>query len=477
MTNLSLPVAEEVPVSRIVVIGGVAAGMSAASQARRRQPGAEVVVLERGPYVSYAACGMPYNIADAGRSMGDLVVLTPDDVRERDIDLRLRHRAVGVDVGRQVVSAQDLEAGRTVEVAYDALVLATGAAPIHPPIPGLDHPGVFVLRELTDGEALKRRLAETRPERAVIVGAGYIGLEMAEAFRDRGLEVTVVEKMEQVAPGYDAPIAGLVAEALRRHGVSVQTGVTVQAVEEGEGGGLSVRTDRGSLSADLVLVSVGIRPRVELARLAGVRLGETGAMSVDDRMRTSVPRVFAAGDCAEARDIVTGRPVWVPLGPTANKQGKVAGANAAGADERFAGVVGTAAFKVFDLEVARSGVTASEAKRVGLDVITAISRQGSRARGYPGASPLTTVLTAEIGTGRLVGAQMAGAGVVAKRIDVLATALAAGFTVEQIEGLDLSYAPPFAPVYDPVLIAASVARKRLAGAARKEPAAAGRTGS
>jgi NADPH-dependent 2,4-dienoyl-CoA reductase/sulfur reductase-like enzyme len=460
-------------VSRIVVIGGVAAGMSAASQARRRQPGAEVVVLERGPHVSYAACGMPYNIADAPRSLGDLVVLTPKDVRERDIDLLLRHRAVGVDVGRQVVTAQDLEAGRTVEVAYDALVLATGAAPVHPPIPGLGHPGVFVLRELTDGEVLKRHLAEAKPRRAVIVGAGYIGLEMAEAFRDRNLEVRVLEKMDQVAPGFDSPVARLVTEALEGHGVSVQTGVTVHAVEEGEGGGLAVRTDRGSFSTDLVLVSVGIRPRVELARLAGVTLGETGAIAVDDQMRTSVPRIFAAGDCAEARHVVTGRPVWVPLGTTANKQGKVAGANAAGAAERFAGIAGTAAFKVFDLEVARTGLTASEARGVGLDVITAISRQGSRAHRYPGASPLTTVLTVETGTGRLVGAQMAGAGVVAKRTDVFATALAAGFTVEQVEDLDLSYAPPFAPVYDPILIAASVARKRLAAAARREMAAAG----
>jgi NADPH-dependent 2,4-dienoyl-CoA reductase/sulfur reductase-like enzyme len=464
-------------VSRIVVIGGVAAGMSAASQARRRQPEAEVIVLERGPHVSYAACGMPYNIADARRALDDLVVLTPADVRERDIDLRLRHRAVGVDVGRQVVSAQDLQGGGSVEIGYDALVLATGAAPVHPPIPGLDRQGVFVLRELTDGEMLKRRLGEEKPGRVVIVGAGYIGLEMAEAFRDRGLEVTVVEKMDQVAPGYDPTLARLVADALEGHDVTVQTGVTVQAVEEGDDASLAVRTDRGVLPADMVLVSVGIRPRVELARSAGVALGETGAIAVDEEMRTSVPGIFAAGDCAEARHIVTGRPVWVPLGTTANKQGKVAGANAAGGAERFAGIAGTAAFKVFDLEVGRTGVTASEAAGLGMDVVTAISRQGSRAHGYPGASPLTTVLAVQAGTGRLLGAQMAGAGVVAKRIDVFATALAAGFNVDQLEELDLSYAPPFAPVYDPVLIAASVARKRLAAAARKETATAGRVGS
>jgi NADPH-dependent 2,4-dienoyl-CoA reductase/sulfur reductase-like enzyme len=460
--------------SRIVVIGGVAAGMSAASQAKKRQPEADVVVLERGPHVSYGACGMPYNIEDPARTLDDLVVLTPADVRERGIDLRLRHRASGVDSGRRVVTVQDLQGGTTVELDYDALVLATGAAPIQPPIPGLDQPGVFVLRELTDGQVLKQHLAEAQPTRAVIVGAGYIGMEMAEALRGRGLAVTVVERMDQVVPGFDPVIAALVADALGRHGVSVETGVTVQTVEEAGGDGLRVRTDRGPLSTDLVLVAVGIRPRVGLARSAGVALGETGAIAVDDGMRTNVPGVFAAGDCAEARHIVSGRPVWIPLGTTANKQGKVAGANAAGAEERFAGVAGTAGFKVFDLEVARTGLTSAEAAGLGIDVVTAVSRQSSRAHGYPGANPITTILAAERGTGRLIGAQMAGVGVVAKRIDVFATALAAGLTVEALEDLDLSYAPPFAPVYDPVLIAATVARKKLQAAARKEAATVGR---
>ncbi|MCG6926318.1 MAG: FAD-dependent oxidoreductase [Acidobacteria bacterium] len=462
--------------SRIVVIGGVAAGMSAASQAKRRQPDDDVVVLERGPYVSYAACGMPYNIEDPARTLDDLVVLTPADVRERGIDLRLRHRASGVDSGRRVVTVQDLEVGTTVEVDYDALVLATGATPVQPPIPGLDKRGVFVLRQLTDGQALKQHLAEARPARAVIVGAGYIGMEMAESLRSRGLAVTVVERMDQVTPGFDPVIAALVTDALGRHGVSVETGVAVQAVEEAGGDGLTVRTDRGCLPTDVVLVAVGVRPRVELARSAGVALGETGAIAVDDGMRTNVPGVFAAGDCAEARHIVSGRPVWIPLGTTANKQGKVAGANAAGATEVFAGVAGTVGFKVFDLEVARTGLTATEAASLGIDVVTAVSRQPSRARGYPGANPITTTLAAERGTGRLIGAQMAGVGVVAKRIDVFATALAAGLTVEALEALDLSYAPPFAPVYDPVLVAAAVARKRLQAAARKEAAAVGRVG-
>ncbi|MGD8895429.1 MAG: FAD-dependent oxidoreductase [Acidobacteriota bacterium] len=463
--------------SRIVVVGGVAAGMSAASQAKRRQPEAEVVVLERGPYVSYAACGMPYNIEDPARTMDDLVVLTPADVRERDIDLRLRHRALAVDPSRGTVTVQDLGGGGTVDLAYDALVLATGAAPILPPIAGLDQPGIFLLRELTDGQALKRHLAETRPARAVIVGAGYIGMEMAEALRRRGVAVTVLERMEQVVPGFDPAIASLVVDALQRHGVTVDTGVTVESVEEGDNAGdarLTVRTDRGLVPTDMVLVSVGVRPRVELARSAGVALGETGAIAVDEEMHTSVPGVFAAGDCAEARHIVSGRPVWIPLGTTANKQGKVAGANAAGAAERFPGVAGTAAFRIFDLEVGRTGLSPTEAARVGLEAVAAVSRQPSHAHSVPGASPITTILSVDRKTGRLLGAEMAGVGVVAKRIDVLATALHAGLTVEALVELDLSYAPPFAPVYDPVLIAAAVAQKRLHAVRRQEAAASGR---
>jgi len=455
---------------RIVVIGGVAAGMSAASQARRRQPEAEVVVLERGRHVSYGACGMPYNLEDPARSMEDLVVLTPEKVRERGIDLRTRHEVLALDPAARTLTVRDLDADRTGTLAYDALVIATGASPVRPPIAGIDLPGVFFLRELRDGQALKRHLAEARPERAVVVGAGYIGVEMAEALVKRGLGVTVVEKLGQAVPGFEPAIAEAVREELEGHGVAVETGVTVQGIERA-GSGLAVVTDRERYPAGLVLVSVGVRPNVALAKAAGIRLGETGAIAVDPGMRTSAPGVFAAGDCAEARHLVSGRPVWVPLGTTANKQGKVAGANAAGADETFAGIVGTAAFKVFDVEVARTGLGFEEAKRLDRDAVAALSRHASRAHGYPGGRTNTTVVVAERGTGRLLGAQMVGE-TAAKRIDVFATALHAGMSVEDVEGLDLSYAPPFAPVYDPVLIAATVARKEAAaGRAVPVPAA------
>lgn len=461
---------------RVVVIGGVAAGMSAASQAKRRAPGASVVVLERGQHVSYGACGMPYNLADPGRRMDDLVVIPAERFRaERGIDVRTRHEALAVDVGRRVVSVADLDGARRYELPYDALVIATGARAVRPPLPGMDLPGVFVLRELHDGAAMKRHLAEAAPRRAVIVGAGYIGMEMAEALRGRGLEVTVLEKVDQVLPGFAPQIVERVAAELARNGVRVETGVSVRELRR-EGGALAVVTDRGAHAADLVLVSVGVRPSVALAESAGIALGPTGAIAVNDRLRTSAPDVWAAGDCAEAAHLVTGRPAWIPLGTTANKQGKVAGANAVGADERFAGIVGSAAFKVFDLEVGRTGLGPADAARAGLDAIAAASTHRSRGHAYPGSKDVTTVLVAERGSRRLLGAQLVGGEGVKGRVDVLATALTARLRVDDLEQLDLAYAPPLAPVYDPILVAAGVTAKALESGTPGEqvPAAIGR---
>jgi NADPH-dependent 2,4-dienoyl-CoA reductase/sulfur reductase-like enzyme len=440
----------------VVVVGGVAAGMSAASQAKRRRPEAEVVVLERGPYVSYGACGMPYNLEDPARDIEDLVVLRPDDLRERGLDVRTGHDVRRVDPKAKHVEVTVAEATST--LTYDRLILATGASARRPKkIPGIDRPGVFLLRELTDGAAIKAFLEHHTVRRAVIVGGGYIGMEMAEALTGRGIDVTVVEQLDRILFGFQPEISAVADEALARHGVKVRTGTTVTAIDED----LRVHTDGETLDADLVLVSIGVTPNVDLAREAGVALGPTGAIAVDDAMRTNLADVFAAGDCAEARHRITDAATWVPLGTTANKQGKVAGANAVGGDETFAGILGTAAFKVFDVEVGRTGLSPAEAEAAGIDARAVVSRHGSRGHAYPGAGTLTTVLVVDAQTGRLVGAQMAGVGAVATRIDVFATALAANMTVADIERLDLAYAPPFAPVYDPILIAATVARKAL----------------
>lgn len=453
--------------NRIIVIGGVAAGMSAASQAKRRDTQAEVIALERGPYVSYGACGMPYNIGDSDRDMHDLVVITPSQFRhKRGIDVRVRHEVLAIDIQARRVQVHDHTESHDYELAYDQLVVATGAAAIKPALTGIDLPGVFLLRELTDGEAIKSYIAHSGARRALIVGAGYIGMEMAEVLTQRGLAVTLLERAPQVLPGFEPVIANIVAEALARHGVQVVTSVTVTGIQR-EDDRLTVQTDNKPVVADLVLVAVGVRPNVALARTAGIALGATGAIAVDDHQRTNIAHVYAAGDCAEAYHRVLQQPVYIPLGTTANKQGKVAGANAAGADMTFAGIVGSAAFKVFDLEVARTGIGAAEIQQHGLEVVSAVSHHSSRGHHYAGATNITTVMFVARASGKLVGAQMVGADTVAKRMDVLATALHADMNLAQIEALDLSYAPPFAPVYDPILIAAGVARKALARAGGK----------
>ncbi len=448
---------------RIVIVGGVAAGMSAASQARRRNPKAEVIVLQRGGYISYSACGMPYNIGNPDRNIEDLVILGVDSARnERGIDVRTGHDVVSIDPVGKTVAVLQIDDARGYELAWDKLILATGASAVRPKLPGVDLPGVFVVRELEDADAIKSYLQKTAVTKAIIVGAGYIGLEMADSLHGLGVEVALLEKGGQILPGFASAIVDAAGQELVRHSISVRTGVDLRSIEA-MGADLVVNTDAGSVSGQIVIVAVGARPNVELAESCGVRLGITGAIAIDDGMRTNVPNIFAAGDCAEARHLVLERPVWIPLGTTANKQGKVAGANAAGADEVFGGIVGSAGFKLFDLEVARTGLGEKDIAGAGITAVTAVSHHHTRARNYPGDKPITTVIFVEAGSGRLLGAQMIGAeSSVAKRVDVFATALHAKMTVGQVESLDLSYAPPFSPVYDPILIAASVGLKELA---------------
>lgn len=447
----------------IVVIGGVAAGTSAASQAKRRLPSAEVILLERGSTVSYGACGIPYNLQEPLRPIEDLIAISAERFRsERQIDVRLHHEVLAIEPDARRVRVHDRAQGREYALDYDELIISTGAEPVPLKLPGHDFPGVFLLRELSDGADIKRYLAEHAPRSAIIVGGGYIGMEMAETLRARGLSTRVLEKGPEIVPGFDPQIAQLVRDELAQQEVSVETGIELQAIEWAKDSQLfSVRTDRARFTADLVLVATGIRPNVALAKAAGVRLGESGAIAVDDHQRTNLPHVWAAGDCAEAQHRVTGKSAWIPLGTTANRQGKVAGANAAGGDDRFAGIVGTGVFKVFEMQVARSGLGPSELKKLGIDAVVAGSTQMSRASSVSGGQAIRTVLFVERGSGRLLGAQMAGRDGVGGRIDVYATALTAGMTVQQIEGLDLAYAPPFAPVYDPIAIAATVAKKAL----------------
>lgn len=449
---------------RLCVVGGVAAGASAAAKARRANPTWDVHLFEQGSHISYGACGIPYLIAGLVRRPEDLIARRPEQFEQQGVHVHLAHRVTEIEPGNGRVRVADLAGPEERWEGYDALVLATGASPIRPGFPGIDLAGIHTLRTLEDGVALLRAL-EATPRRAVIVGGGYIGLEMAEALRARGVEVTVVELATQVMLSLDAEMAGLVEQEVRSHGVDVQLGNAVEGFA-GRGRVERVLTQRGTLGADLVVLAIGVRPEVSLASAAGVELGSTGAVAVDERMHTSVEGILAAGDCAEARHRVTGRPAWIPLGDTANKQGRIAGQNAVepaetrvGDQARFGGVVGTAVAKVFDLTAARTGLTAREAREQGLSASVTRVKAPSRAHYYPGGSPIHVQLVLEEGSGRLLGGQLVGREGVAKRVDVLAALLHMGGDLDDLAGLDLSYAPPYSPVWDPLLVVANVARK------------------
>jgi NADPH-dependent 2,4-dienoyl-CoA reductase/sulfur reductase-like enzyme len=388
--------------------------------------------------------------------MDELVVRTPAEFRaKQDIDLRLRHEVVGLDLDRGDATVRDLGGGSEYRIGFDTVVLGTGARPVRPDLPGIDAGNVFGVQTLDEGEAV-RSAVDNGAKQAVIVGGGYIGLEMAEAFVHRGLTVTVVEASEQPMSTLDPDMGAMVAEAVRGLGITLRTGEPVQGIESGPDGTVrAVRTPAGELPADIVVLGLGVRPNVEIARDAGVALGRTGAICTDVRMRSvSHPQVYAAGDCVESVHRVSLAPVYVPLGTHANKQGRIAGINIGGGYATFPGVIGTAATKVCELEVARTGLREADAEAAGFRFVTATVESTTRAGYYPDAGPITTKLLAEKRSGRLLGAQILGREGAAKRIDVLATALWNEMTVEEIAGLDLSYAPPFAPVWDPVLIAA-----------------------
>jgi len=444
---------------RLVVVGGVAAGLSAALRARRLDPDLDVAVFERTGYCAYSACGLPYLVGGAIADHRALVARTPADLAKEGVTVALRHEVTGIDLAAGRVRVRDLDGGTERSEPFDALLLATGGR-ARIPFPGMDLPGAFHVRTVEDGLAISAFVTAEAPARAVIAGGGYIGLEMAEALAARGLAVTVVEMLPHVLPLVDGDIAAGVEAELARHGVDVRTATRVEAVE-GDGRVRRVvlaGADGGGgddvLDADLVIVGVGISPDSSLAAECDVPLGVRGAVAVDGGMRTGVEGVWAAGDCAETRHLLHGRPAYVPLGTTANKQGRVAGATIAGRDETFFGVVGTAALKVFDRQVARTGLSELEAGDAGLEAVAATIVHRSRAGYYPGATPLQVKLVAERRSGRLLGAQLAGTEGAPLRVDVVAGALHAGATVADLAAFDLAYAPPFAPVWDPLLIAA-----------------------
>jgi NADPH-dependent 2,4-dienoyl-CoA reductase/sulfur reductase-like enzyme len=443
---------------RLIVIGGVAAGMSAAAKAKRVNPHLEAIVYEKGPHISYAACGMPYYIAGDVPDYRSLFARTPEQMAQQGVRVHLHHEVVTIDPSSQTVTVRDLENEREFSSEYSQLVIATGARPARPSLPGADLEGVFVLRSLLEGLALKDFIATRQPRRALIIGGGYVGVEMAETFRRLGLEVSMLIRSGHVMrTALDNGIRAVLVGELERHGVELFRGEAISL--EGERRVEAVVTNDSSIPCDLVLVGVGARPETELACAAGVALGQTGAIATDGHMRTNVPNVLAAGDCAEAYNLVPERQDYMPLGSTANKQGRVAGTNAAGGEASFRGIVGTMVARAFDLTVARTGLTYAQAEADGRDARTTTIKDRDSSRYFPGSAELHVSLVVENGTDRLLGGQIVGRKGVAKRIDVLATALHHRFTVQDLQQLDLSYAPPFAPVWDPILVAANVAAR------------------
>ena len=438
--------------TRMVVVGGDAAGMSAASQARRRRSPEEleIVAFERGRHTSYSACGLPYYAGDIVKDWRDLVARTPEEFAGQDIEVRTRHEVDAIDLEARRVRVRDLDGGRVVEEPWDVLVVATGSEPLRPPIDGVDLPGVYGLSVLQDGIEL-RRAVDAGPERAVIVGGGYIGLEAAEALVKRGIPTALVEAAPQVMGRMDPDMGELVSQAVRDIGIELYLEEEVEAIE-GDDRVRAVRTAARTLDADLVVLGLGTRPGVGLAKAAGVELGRSGAIAVNPRMQTRHEGVWAAGDCAEARHLVSGEPVSYHLGTIANKQGRVCGINIGGGYATFPGVLGTAVSKVCDVEVARTGLSEAELGPLGLQWEQAVVESTTRAGYFPGAEPLRAKVVAERRSGRLLGAQIVGREGSAKRIDVFATALWNQMTVAEMVNMDLSYAPPFSPVWDPVLI-------------------------
>jgi len=430
--------------------------MSAAAVARRRRSAdeLEIVAFERGDHTSYAACGLPYYVADLVGAAERLVARSPDQHRAHGIDVRTRHEVVGIDLDQRCVTVRDLDADADHAEPFDHLLVATGATPVRPALPGVDADGVHGIQSLADGMSLRADLDDHPHERAVVVGGGYIGLEMAEAMKLRGLDVALVEMAEQPMATLDPDMGALVADALRATGVDLHLGETVEGFEVEGGRVRAVATSAGELAADLVVLGLGVRPRSGLAAEAGIVVGPSGGIATDRQMATSEAGVWAAGDCVETYHRVSRRPVAIALGTHANKQGRVVGLNVTGGYATFPGVIGTAITKVCEFEIARTGLGEGEARRAGFEPVVARIEASTRAHYYPGANPITVKVVAERGTGRLLGGQIIGREGAAKRVDVLAAAIWNEMPAEEFSQLDLGYAPPFSPVLDPVLIAA-----------------------
>ncbi len=444
---------------KIIIIGGDAAGMSAASQIKRQKSGYEVIVFERGDYISYAACGIPYFVEGAVGDMHDLVEVTPEEARQkRKVDLRLGHNVLAIDPAKRTVTVES--GGSRFDESFDRLIIATGARPQTMGVEPGRYSTVFTMNDLYDAARIKDFIAAHKPRSIAVIGGGYIGLEAVESFREQGIETTLVHRREDLHRAFEKEISDIIKNKLSEKGVNLRLGHSFSGLEQ-KGDKIGIIRDTDVIEADAVLLAIGVVPNSELAEAAGITLGAGRAIRVNEFMQTSIDTIYAAGDCATSNMTNFGIEVHAPLALKANKQGLLAGMHIAGEEQPFAGVMNASITKIFDLGVARTGLSFAQADELGLEPEKVMVTSRDRARYYPGSAPITSLVIVSRKDRRVLGAQLAGNLGSVKRIDVYTTAIYNSMTIDQVFELDLAYAPPFSPVYDPVLLAARVARKKI----------------
>ena len=451
---------------KIVIVGGVAGGASCAARCRRLDETAEILLLDRGPYVSFANCGLPYYVGDVIKDESKLLLASEALFRDRfNIEVRTRHEAVAIDRDKREIEVRELATGRVYRESYDALVLSPGAMAVRPPLQGIDLPGIFVMRSIPDSRDVRAWIDAKQAKSAVVVGGGFIGLEMAENLAHRGLSVTVVEMLNQVMPPLDPEMAQPVQQHMEAHGIKMALGDGVAGFETNGTGQLVVSTKSGAAHAgDLVILAIGVRPETALSKAAGLELGERGGIRVDDQMHTSDPHIWAVGDAVETRDIITGQATLIPLAGPANRQGRIAADVICGRDSHFRGVQGTAICGVFDIAVASTGASEKALQRAGITDYDKVYLHPNQHVGYyPGAKQINLKLIFRKSDGRILGAQAVGEADVARRIDVIATAIQFGGTVYDLEEAELCYAPQFGGAKDPVNFAGMISSNALRG--------------
>lgn len=439
---------------KIVIVGGVAGGATAAARIRRLDENAEIIVFERSGYISYANCGLPYYIGDAITEPEALTLQTPESFFTRfRVTMKVRHEVTALHPDRKTVSVKNLETGEEFEESYDKLILSPGAKPTQPRLPGVGLEKLFTLRTVEDTFRIKEYINTRHPKSAVLAGGGFIGLELAENLRNLGMDVTIVQRPKQLMNPFDPDMASFIHSEMRRHGIRLALGHTVEGFEEKDGGVDVLLKDEAPLHADMVVLAIGVTPDTALAKEAGLELGIKGSIVVNDRMETSVPDIYAAGDAVQVKHYVTGQDALISLAGPANKQGRIIADNICGGDSRYQGSQGSSVIKVFDMTAATTGINETNAKKAGLDTDKVILSPMSHAGYYPGGKVMTMKVVFEKETYRLLGAQIVGYEGVDKRIDVLATAIHAGMKATELKDLDLAYAPPYSSAKDPVNMA------------------------